>query len=88
MSAWVLSERLGASIEDGRQASKIRHGIRDLFRQRMFAIACGYADGNDAARLAQDPVHKLLCDREAITGAALVSQPTLSRFENTVDRTD
>jgi hypothetical protein len=33
-----------------------------------------------------DPVHKLLCDREAIEGKALASQPTLSRFENQADR--
>jgi hypothetical protein len=54
----------------------------------MFALACGYADGNDAARLGHDPVHNLLCEREAIAGAALASQPTLCRFENTVDRAD
>jgi hypothetical protein len=52
----------------------------------MFAIACGYPDGNDAARLAHDPVHKLLCDREAIEGEALASQATLSRFENRANR--
>jgi hypothetical protein len=36
--------------------------------------------------LADDPVHKLLVGREALSGDTLASQPTLSRFENTVDR--
>ncbi len=81
-----LSERLAACLDDERQASKVRHGIQEIFRQRLFAIACGYPDANDAARLAKDPIHKLLCDREAIAGAALASQPTLSRFENAPGR--
>jgi hypothetical protein len=34
------------------------HTLHDLIRQRIFAIACGYADCNDAARLADDPIHK------------------------------
>src|SRR3990170_4176281 len=39
---------------------------------------------NDAARLADDVIHKLLLDRDPIAGPALASQPTLSRFENAV----
>ena len=50
----------------------------------MFGIACGYADGNDAARIADDPMFKLLAGRDPVTGLALASQPTLSRFENAV----
>ena len=53
-------------------------------RQRVFGLACGYADCNDAARLADDAIHKLLLDRDPIAGRALASQPTLSRFENAV----
>lgn len=41
---------MSACLEDEREAGKINHGLHDLFRQRMFAIACGYPDGNDAAR--------------------------------------
>lgn len=57
-------------------------------RQRLYAIACGYPDGNDAARLAEDPIHKLLIGRDPISGAALASQPTLSRFETAMRRSD
>jgi hypothetical protein len=45
-----LTERLANSIVDGRQAGKVDHTIADLVRQRLYAIACGYPDGNDAAR--------------------------------------
>jgi len=83
-----LSRRLAGCLEDRRQAGKVEHPIRDLLRQRIFGIACGYADGNDAARLGSDPIHKLLLDRDAITGAMLASQPTLSRFENAPRRAD
>jgi hypothetical protein len=50
------------------------------------AIALGYEDANDAARLASDPVHKLLVGRDPVEGEDLASQPTLSRFENSVGR--
>ncbi|MGH8701012.1 MAG: IS1380 family transposase, partial [Burkholderiales bacterium] len=83
-----LSERLAAAIVDRRQPGKRRHEMTELLRQRLFGIACGYADANDASRLAQDPIHKLLVERDPIAGAALASQPTLSRFENAPRRAD
>lgn len=45
-------------------------------------MACGYPDGDDAARLAVDPVMKLLPGRDSLTGQSRGSQATLSRFEN------
>jgi Transposase DDE domain group 1 len=83
-----LSRRLAQCLQDGRQSGKIEHSIEELVRQRIFSIACGYADGNDAARLADDPMHKLLLDRDPINGTALASQPTLSRFENAPRRAE
>lgn len=79
-----LSAALSAILCDKRQQSKIQHSYQELFQQRMFGLACGYADGNDAARMANDPVFKLLADRDPIRDPALGSQPTLSRFENTI----
>ena len=52
--------------------------------QRVFSIACGYPDANDSARLSADPIHKMLLDRDPVTGLDLASQPTLSRFENSI----
>ncbi len=77
-----LTTALAGCLEDDRQPGKVQHELRELLTQRVMAIACGYADANDAARLASDPVHKLLVGRDPINGADLASQPTLSRFEN------
>ena len=83
-----LTWRLASVLRDDRQPGKVAHSLRDLLRQRVFGLACGYADCNDAARLVDDPIHKLLLDRDPLDGAALGSQPTLSRFENAVGRAD
>ena len=83
-----LIDELSKCLGDRRMAGKIEHGIGDLLSQRIFGLACGYADCNDAARLAQDPVHRLLVDRDPIAGDPLASQPTLSRFENAVGPRD
>jgi len=83
-----LTEDLARCLIDRRQPGKIDHRIRELLSQRIFGLACGYADANDAARLAHDPIHKLLLDRDPVEGNPLASQPTLSRFENAVRRTD
>lgn len=77
-----LTDPLAACLADRRDPDKIRHSLRDLLRQRIIGIACGYEDGNDAVRLADDPLHKLAVGRDPVTGSALASQPTLSRFEN------
>jgi hypothetical protein len=79
-----LTARLAAGLSDARDPAKVTHALTDLVAQRVFGLACGYADGNDADRLADDPIQKLLLDRHPITGTALASQPTLSRFENAV----
>ena len=81
-----LIDALAACLEDRREPGKVVHSLRELLAQRIFAIACGYPDANDAARLAHDPIHKLLLDRDPIHGDPLASQPTLSRFENGVRR--
>ena len=79
-----LTSALAACLVDGRQAAKVKHSLEDLLRQRIYGLASGYADANDAARLAHDPIFKLLLDRSPITGTELSSQPTLSRFENSI----
>ncbi len=79
-----LTKRLAGCLVDARQPGKIQHETIELVRQRVFGLVCGYADCNDAARLAHDPIHKLLIERDPVAGPALASQPTLSRFENAV----
>ncbi len=81
-----LTTALAGCLEDQREAGKVQHELCELLTQRVMAIACGYADANDAARLAADPVHKLLVGRDPVDGEDLASQPTLSRFENAAGR--
>jgi hypothetical protein len=81
-----LIDRLSECVRDDRQAGKVQHTLGDLIRQRVFGIACGYADCNDAGRLSEDPIQKLLLERDPISGQGLASQPTLSRLENAVGR--
>jgi hypothetical protein len=81
-----LIDRLAACLDDPRDPAKRRHEVRELLAQRIFGLACGYEDANDAARLADDPIHKLLLGRDPVHGEALASQPTLSRFENSIGR--
>ena len=78
-----LLAALTATVPDARASARVTHGVGDLLAQRVFAIACGHPDGNDADRLADDPIHKLLLGRDPIEGARLASQPTISRFERT-----
>lgn len=77
-----LTSLLASQIEDSRQSGKVRHEIEEMFRQRTYAIAAGYEDVNDTARLGADPALKLACGRGPVGGSDLASQPTLSRFEN------
>lgn len=81
-----LITRLARALVDERQSGKVRHALGDLLGQRIYGLALGYEDANDAARLADDPMHKLLLGRDPVHGNALASQPTLSRFENDVTR--
>lgn len=76
-----LSARLVRCLVDRRDPIKVQHEIPELFRQRVFSIAAGYADCNDAAAVGNDPVLKEVAGRGA-AGMALASQSTLSRFEN------
>ncbi len=55
-------------------------------KQRVFQIACGYEDQNDADSLRDDPLLKLVCGRLPESGPALAGQSTFSRLENSVDR--
>ncbi len=68
-----LSEALAECLRDPRQAGKVTHSPLELVRQRVFGIALGYPDANDARGLAEDPIHKLLLGRDPIEGEPLAS---------------
>ena len=79
-----LIDGFARCLVDDRQPGKVQHTLRDLLGQRIFGLACGYPDANDADQLADDPIQKLLLGRDPVVGDPLASQPTISRFENGV----
>jgi hypothetical protein len=76
-----LTEGVAAAIPDARDPRYVLHTVLDQLRQRVFGIALGYEDCNDAKTLRDDPLLKICCGREP-GDEALASQPTLCRFEN------
>jgi hypothetical protein len=80
-----LTDALASLFPDHRDPSQISHSIADILRERIFAIACGYPDGNDLDTLRADPAFKMACGRLPDSDADLASQPTLSRLENMPD---
>jgi hypothetical protein len=82
-TALGLCAALAAVIPDWR-TRRGRHDLPTLLRQRIYQIACGYEDQNDATQLRSDPLLKLVCGRLPETDPDLASQPTLSRLETSV----
>jgi hypothetical protein len=83
-----LIDTLAGLIPDARDPAQITHSMADILRERVFAIACGYPDGNDLDDLRGDPAFKMACGRLPDSGADLASQPTISRLENTPNLRD
>jgi hypothetical protein len=76
--------RLASVLGDDRDPRKVRHSTEEMLRQRVFQIACGYEDCNDADDLRSDPAFKTAVGRLPGSAPDLASQPTLSRLENSV----
>lgn len=90
-----LTERLSSQIADPREPGKVRHPVLTMLRERIFAIAAGYADANDLDALCRDPALLLSCAKPLRTARSdsrsdsrLASQPTMSRFENEIEPAD
>jgi hypothetical protein len=83
-----VAARLAGAIRDRRNLLFVTHTMSTLLRQRLFQIAMGWQDCNDAASLRSDPFYRLACGRQPVSGEDLASQPTLSRLENAVDDAD
>ena len=76
-----LSKRLVQCIPDTRDQTKVHHSMLALLRQRVYQIACGYEDCNDADTMRTDAALKLAVGK-APHEEDLASQPTLCRLEN------
>lgn len=85
---YALTEALARCLDDPRDPDRLTHDLATLVRQRLFSIALGYEDTNDAAALRRDPALKTMSGRLPEGSDDLASQPTLSRFENMVGERD
>jgi Transposase DDE domain group 1 len=83
-----IIEKMASVIADDRDARYVKHTLTELLMQRAAQISCGYEDANDCNPLRTDPVFKMTAGRSPETGNDLCSQPTMSRFENSVSRKD
>jgi hypothetical protein len=83
-----LTRALAAVLREPRDPRRVDFTNHDLLKQRVFQIAAGYEDANDANTLRHDPIFKLLLGRLPESGSPLASQPTISRFENRISRTE
>lgn len=77
-----LSADVASRITDPRDARYVTHELDALVRQRLYQIAAGYEDVNDADRLRHDPTFQVVAADGRTT---LGSQPTLSRLENGIE---
>ncbi len=77
-----LLSGLTRRLDDRRQSGKISHGLGELLRQRVFAVALGYEDVNDHDNLRDDLALQTACGRDA----RLASSSTVGRLERAADR--
>lgn len=79
-----LTEDFAAALEDPRDPAAREHTFLEMCRQRVYGILANYEDQNDADTLRSDPIFKLICGRRP-EESDQASQPTLSRFENSIN---
>jgi hypothetical protein len=75
-----LIKKIGKHLPDLRNPRFITYTREDQLKQRVFMIMLGYEDANDVTHLQHDPLFK-----DVLQGD-LASQPTISRFENSLDK--
>jgi hypothetical protein len=67
-------------IPDYRHPLRTIHSMNKLLKQRVYMLMQGYQDTNDVFHLQNDPLFKDILEGD------LASQPTLSRFENGIEK--
>lgn len=77
-----LTRIISKCIADTRHSSYVTHEVKDILRQRVYAIASGYEDVNDHDSLRNDLCLQTCVGKERQLG----SSSTISRFENSIDR--
>jgi len=79
---------LSNCIIDERDQSYVHHELKQLLSQRIYQIAAGYEDANDCNDLRSDSILKMCAGQFPTSDPDLASQPTMSRFENSVRRSE
>lgn len=75
-----LIEKFGKHLPDLRDDRFITYTREAQLKQRVFMMMLGYEDANDVTHLQHDPLFKDILQGD------LASQPTISRFENSLDK--
>jgi len=75
-----LIKKFGKHLPDLRNPRFITYSREYQLKQRVFMMMLGYEDANDVTHLQHDPLFK-----DVLQGD-LASQPTISRFENSLDK--
>jgi hypothetical protein len=83
-----ILQAIAGCIEEDRHPGYIRHSIKSMLTQRVFQIAAGYEDADDCDTLRDDMILKICADVPPESGYHLSSQPTMSRFENSLSNSE
>jgi len=75
-----LINKFSKHLPDLRNPRFITYSRESQLKQRVFMMMLGYEDANDVTHLQHDPLFK-----DVLQGN-LASQPTISRFENSLDK--
>ena len=78
-----ILEAMASAIRDERAPAYVHHTLKELLTQCSVQICHGYEDANDCDTMRHDAALKAAAGRTPADGP-LVSQPTMSRLENSV----
>src|ERR1700734_3439496 len=78
-----MTKQFANALGDTRDLELIDHTMLEMVRARVYGLLADYEDQNDHDTLRHDPLFKVLADRSP-DDSPLASQPTLSRFENSI----
>ena len=82
-----LIKRIADQMHDPRDPFKIRYGLTELLRERVYSLAQGYSAQDDLDRLAHDPALRMAVWDQLgvqVLDERLASQPTQSRLIDTL----
>ena len=81
-----IATELATCIKDSRTPYLVKHSMEDIIFTSILLKCLGYEDCNDCNLLRRDPMMCLAVNPESMS--ELCSQPTMTRFENSVTEED